>query len=656
MSWQRVQAGSDILTQFTRKKAVDAVAELVWNSLDAEADEVDILVETDSLSGSDETPAHVVAVSVRDNGHGITPNIANSTFTVFGDSWKKGLNGRTLNDKRPLHGQEGRGRFFAYSIGHQVKWTSVSDPFGMGNRVQIDIAGDATRIEGFDISAELDTSDPTGTIVQISVEQDRPLAALLHDDVEKDLAAIFAPHLLYNPDIAVRINGTSVDPRPLIVGTPIEITFDLDAPEDFDQFNRPVLTLIDWSDEMRSAPGVVLCTADGASLLELEKTAPIGNVRSTAYIKWGGWATSGAELLMVRAQHPEIINWAIDTLKDHVTLRSAEIQVSIIQELKESNSYPYQEDITDPIELAEREVFDLVAVTARSVLRGNNRRQVSMTTKLFKVALQERPDELDSILEQALNLTQEEREDLAQLLLHSPLSAIIGAASEVTKRMELLDGLRYFNYDPDMSNNFREVDQLHPLIKDNTWLFGETWQLAASEKSLRTILRSVFDDDVVLEDDLEAFLAEEYEGDRRRVDLVLQRTHHGPGNVNHRLVVELKRPSIRLGVEEAQQITGYANRLTSSGGLGPSKWTFILIGSEIGSELKPQLNQPGRDLGEFMRGDGFSVYVKTWGELIDECEERYRFYRDQLKSSATLDDSISQLRERYGHLLPDEGD
>jgi hypothetical protein len=467
-----------------------------------------------------------------------------------------------------------------------------------------------------------------------------------------NLAAIFAPYLLYNSDLKVTFNGLSADPRPFLDGDPTDITFELDAPEMFELTGRPILTIVDWNDEMSSAPGVVLCTAEGASLLELEKTSPPGNVRSTAYLRWSGWATSGAELLMVRAQHPEIINWAIDVLKNHVAERSTSIQDSIIDELKRVDAYPYSEDISDPVEVAEREVFDLVAVAARTTLRSTNRRQVSMTTKLMRLALQEQPGELDKILEEVLNLSIQERADLTELLQHSTLGSVISAASEVTRRLDLITVLRHMIYEPDLSDAFREVDQLHPLIRDNTWIFGETWQLTASERSLRTILRNVIRDDVILEDDLEDYLGTAEEGDRRRIDLLLQRTHYGPDDLRQRLVVELKRPSVELGVEEAQQISGYAARLSTHPGTGASKWKFVLIGSEINADLKPQVNQRNRKKGHFVEGDHFDVFVMNWGDLLNECESRYRFYYDQLKSSATIDESVARMRERYAHLLP----
>jgi len=653
MSWQRIQAGADVLSQFARKKSVEAVAEMIWNSLDAEADTVNVEIESAGLGDDPNTAAHVVSVEIVDNGHGISSNIAQSTFTTLGNSWKKGLNGRSLNSLRPLHGQAGRGRFFAYSIGHSVKWTSVSEPDDHLSRQRIEISGDSERIDGFDISDPIDTDAATGTTVRISVEQGRPNSALLSDHAHTELAAIFAPYLLYNEDLKVKFNGLSVDPRPFLDGEPTDITFEAEAPEAFELNGRPVLTLVDWNDEMSSAPGVVLCTADGASLLELEKTSPPGNVRSTAYLRWNGWATSGADLLMVRAEHPEIINWAVDTLKAHVTERSTAIQESIIDELKRVDAYPYEEAISDPVEIAERDMFDLVVVTARGALRSGNRRQVSMTTKLMKLALQERPGELDTILEEVLNLSDQERADLTELLQHSSLGAIISAASAVTRRLDLIAVLRHMIYDPVLSESFREVDQLHPLIRDNAWIFGETWQLTASEKTLRTVLRSVIDEDVVLEDDLDAFLGEAEEGDRQRIDLLLQRTHYGPDELRHRLVVELKRPTVQLGVDEAQQITRYATRLSLHQGAGSSKWTFLLIGSGIKDELKPQLNQLNRKKGHLLNGEDFDVFVTTWGDQLNECESRYRFYYDQLKSSATTDDSVARMRQRYVHLLPD---
>lgn len=210
MTWVPIHAGQDHLQQFTRRSAIDALAELIWNGLDAEADTVDVGIEISSVAGGSQEFFHVTRITITDNGHGITPEKASEAFPSLGDSWKRHLSGRTVNGKRPLHGSRGRGRFFAYSLGNRARWSSVAAVDDGFRRIEIE--GDQARIDGFTIGEPQLASGATGTTVAISVEQGRPLAALTRDDVPLQLAARLAAHLLGNPDITVRINGRKVDP------------------------------------------------------------------------------------------------------------------------------------------------------------------------------------------------------------------------------------------------------------------------------------------------------------------------------------------------------------------------------------------------------------------------------------------------------------
>jgi hypothetical protein len=218
MGWVPIQAGQDHLQQYTRRSPIDALAELVWNGLDAEADLVDVDIQVESVDDGARELRYVSHIVVTDNGHGITPERASETFRSLGDSWKRSLNGRTVNGKRPLHGSQGRGRFLAYSLGQRAHWSSVAA--GKEGHQRVEIEGDRARINGFTISPPQPTGDPTGTTVAISVEQGRPLMALLRDDTAERLTARLAAHLLGNPDITVRVNGEPLDPGSLIEGDP----------------------------------------------------------------------------------------------------------------------------------------------------------------------------------------------------------------------------------------------------------------------------------------------------------------------------------------------------------------------------------------------------------------------------------------------------
>ncbi|WP_225953168.1 ATP-binding protein [Kibdelosporangium phytohabitans] len=137
MAWKPIRAGRDHIQQYGKQPAVDAVAELIWNSLDAEADQVDVQMETASIGVADSTLTYVTRIVVSDNGHGITPDLAETAFLSLGDSWKKTLNGRTVNNKRALHGNMGRGRFFVYALGSRVTWSSFSLVDGKPTVVEI---------------------------------------------------------------------------------------------------------------------------------------------------------------------------------------------------------------------------------------------------------------------------------------------------------------------------------------------------------------------------------------------------------------------------------------------------------------------------------------------------------------------------------------
>jgi Histidine kinase-, DNA gyrase B-, and HSP90-like ATPase len=102
-----VEVGEDHLAAFRRSPKV-AIAELIWNGLDADATEVSVEYELNAFDGVD-------AVTVRDNGTGMTPTDAAFGFRNFGNSWKRTAS--ATRGGRAMHGKLGRGRYTAYAIG-----------------------------------------------------------------------------------------------------------------------------------------------------------------------------------------------------------------------------------------------------------------------------------------------------------------------------------------------------------------------------------------------------------------------------------------------------------------------------------------------------------------------------------------------------------
>jgi hypothetical protein len=217
-----------------------------------------------------------------------------------------------------------------------------------------------------------------------------------------------------------------------------------------------------------------------------------------------------------------------------------------------------------------------------------------------------------------------------------------------------LVALRHLLYDTDESKQMREVDQLHPLVADNEWLFGEDWKLSRSETSLTNVIKAVAPDSVLLEEELQSQggrLTDE-DGKSGRVDLLLHRQFTGPSGRPERLIVELKRPSTTLNESHLSQAKGYARTLSKHQAVAPGRWTTWLVGTKMNEAVEAEASQEDREEGLAMRRPDFEVWVMTWGNLVDRALQRLSFLRDQLDYEVSQLDAVGRLRVRYGDLIP----
>jgi len=103
----QVEAQEDFVEKLTVASPAGALAELIWNGLDAEATKVSVDVDYSSIG--------LARIRIRDNGHGIAPEEAEALFMHLGGSWKRDTH-KSKNGKRVLHGEEGKGRFRALTF------------------------------------------------------------------------------------------------------------------------------------------------------------------------------------------------------------------------------------------------------------------------------------------------------------------------------------------------------------------------------------------------------------------------------------------------------------------------------------------------------------------------------------------------------------
>src|SRR5689334_6529298 len=102
MKTLHVQAERDYLARLaSSRKPSTAVAELLWNAVDADATRAEVVYRDNGLGV-------VERMTVSDNGDGMPYDVAIEAFSHLGGSWKQ-RSIKTKREGRLLHGKAGLG-------------------------------------------------------------------------------------------------------------------------------------------------------------------------------------------------------------------------------------------------------------------------------------------------------------------------------------------------------------------------------------------------------------------------------------------------------------------------------------------------------------------------------------------------------------------
>jgi hypothetical protein len=187
-----------------------------------------------------------------------------------------------------------------------------------------------------------------------------------------------------------------------------------------------------------------------------------------------------------------LLEAAKEVLRAHFRERAAEKARSVVEEWKQQKIYPFEGEARSPVEHAERQVFDVVALNVNEFLpdfadSGTKSKQFSL--RMLKTAIEQSPQEARRIIQEVLDLPKEKQEELAALLERTTLTAIINASKIVADRLEFLAGLDSLIFNPETKGRVKERKHLHRILAENTWIFGEEFHLSVDDQSLNEVLR-----------------------------------------------------------------------------------------------------------------------------------------------------------------------
>lgn len=636
----KVEVDADQFDRLARpSQPLAAVAELVWNSLDAEAQVVTVSIGRTDLGA-------VETVVVTDDGHGMTNEESIRDFHKLGGSWKKaGTSGRRLSKhgKRSLHGSDGEGRFRSFALGRTAEWSTVAEGSeGLLERTLITGSMDDSEFVVSD--AENLASGSAGTRVQTTRPREY-VNRLLGEQASTWLITRFAVYLVKYPDVAVTYDGARLEPSSIL-----DRQTDVDLDESVGgEHGTPHLRILEWTAAASAIrPSLVLCDENGVALHEVTDIEAAAGIRFTAYVTWPGFSAYPNELLLGDL-HPvmgPVVEAARQAIRDHLDTRAGEQRVAIIEHWKAEHVYPYAEPPKTPLEKQERRVFDAVAVTAAPAV-AKEPKAAKLTLQLLKSALAESPAALHRVLREVLDLTAEQLADFDSLLERTTLASIIQTSKLITDRLGFLVDLESMLFDEESKKSLLERTQLHRILANGrTWVFGEEYGLAVDDNGLTKVLeahrRLLGDDEPV------AAPVRDTEGHTRIVDLMLSKASFALDRRQH-LVVELKRPKVTLTQKELGQITNYAVAVVRDERFqAPTvTWDFWLLGDDIDDVVTELTHKTGQPEGLYQPGGNYRIWVRRWAEVLEENRQRLHFYRDHLEYQPEEDSDLEATLSKY---------
>jgi hypothetical protein len=560
-----------------------------------------------------------------------------------------------------LHGRDGKGRFKAFALANIVTWTTVYKT--TDGYQTYSVVGRKANLSKFSVGIpKAADSKITGTTVQLDGIASDVGSLSLESSIVDRLSEHFAMYLSEYPAPELYFRGARIDPK---IAEKQRTRVDLSPISLLDgRVIEASLEIIEW----KSARDRKLCLCDERGFTFHEVDAgirPGPEFNFTAYLrsKFIKELNQDNNLALVELNPDllKIIELAKVELRSHFRKRKAENVAELVGAWKAEGIYPFAGEAQAPVDKARREIFDICAINVHEYMnsfRDGAKKDRKFTLEMLKAAIDENPGAIKRVLQEVLELPKEKQNELAELLEKTTLSAIIEASKLVTDRLAFLKGLEELVQDTQLSRKLKERSQLHKMLENESWIFGEEFHLTHSDESLTTVLEASLSK---LRPALTGKKKPKIEPVKRDdgrtgvIDLMLAReVPHAYQGWREFLVVELKRPVEKISLDVKAQIESYALAVASDSRFDQknTRWTFLAVSREMTPDAARTVKQKDKPIGYFFNEENVRVGLATWSEIIHAAKCRLEFFQQRLNYQATCDHGIELLHRKYSEYVP----
>lgn len=636
---QRAEISSQGIQKIRKYSWEQAIAEYIWNGLDANANQIDV----DFILDEENIGLEIYkSISISDNGTGIPFDEIKIKFGKVLESPKGQSSG---TDKSTLiHGKNGYGRYTFYSFAEHARWDTTYYQDHKYFNFNIEIDGSSLHDYGISEAIQVKEESGPGTKVVFTGIDHKLSPKAITDILIPYLKSEFAWYLIVRPDCKIRINGEILTYDDLIAETEEKTIVVIDKKGEDHEFN---FTYIEWKEKLRDESSRIYML-NSAMELKRSTTTKLNNKGDNFWhsiivvndffdniniydsddedVTRKNLFSDLAEQYIYRNLIEKLNNFLSEKrrpfLKKHAT--------RLIAQYESEKVFPdFGNNAWDKIRKSELEdvVKGLYEVQPK-IFTGLNLEQ----KKIFLQLLNELMDEdqrkpLLKIIEAVVELSDDERQDLVKILETTRLNYIVATIKLISDRLLMLNHLRQIVFNHEWGA--QEVKHLQVFISKHFWIFGEEYRfVCAEEVKFREALLKYRQEVLGVESTGEI----DHPDKNREMDLFLSGKDFRTGTPLN-IVVEIKNPTTikKLHQKQTSQIEQYMDVILQTDEFNSSKeqWEFYLIGQDYDSIVERKIND--KRTGLVNEGDNYKFYVKKWSEIVGDAENRMRFLLERLK-------------------------
>lgn len=617
-----------IKSQLEKITAEKAISEYIWNAFDAEATNVNITIFPNGLGG-------ISSIEISDDGTGIEYNEIDETFGQFLDSKKKAK-------RTPVtRGHKGKGRFSFCKFADKAEWTSWCN----GNKFKLTIfSSHLNEYEHSDLSMCSHKGRGTTVIFNpVTIAEDY-FNSVVIPYLQNDISWL----LVAKPNLNLKINGQSISPI-TYASASINTQFGEEV------FNAKTVI---WSNKPVVEKSYIYYLNSNNDIVykEYSEMNKKGfDCSSYVTSNWFDNFSESSDLLSesdnsVDSDAFKYISLTVKRqLREEFRKYKNNAADQLIQSYLNEGVFPeYKGENRMLNEFKRNQLIETIKVIYEAepqIFSQLNKKQKKILIKLLdRIVETNNLSNLFDIFEGIVSLSEDEVDKLSSVIKRSSLSNITRTLSFINDRLDIIDYFKKIIYENKKESY--EVKHIQKSIENNLWLFGEQYTLVASEedrfdKALRKYLEKV-----------KGFKKEHYNkysvqhpDKNKEMDIFaaqkIKRYNENNEEYFHCIVIELKKPSIKLGDEELAQIKLYKNIISATDEFkdDKTKWDFILVGNDVSNSKITAANlasdlETNKMHGEFglvQKTENMKIYVKTWKQILNEYDLRYNDLIDKLK-------------------------